>query len=406
MAQVVIDHLSKIFSGPKGESIRAVDDLTLTVADKEFLVIVGPSGCGKTTALRLIAGLEEPSTGAVSIDGKNLSRVPPKDRSVAMVFQNPALYPHMTVHENLAFGLKLRHCPKAELQNRVKAAAELLEVADCLDRRPEALSGGQRQRVALGRAIVQEPKVLLLDEPLSNLDPQMRVQMRLELRRLHARLSCALIYVTHDQTEAMTLGDRVAVMKQGSIQQVADPISLYEQPANTFVAGFIGSPAMNFFKGALVQQDGALFFLEQPGNGAVAAVSLSPPNRAAVPRGGGSDGEMVRDSPNTQPLMLRVDDNMAARLRDYFGKSVLLGVRPEHIVPAVAGNGADSRQRLEAVVELVEPLGWETHLHFRYREAPFTARFRGHATPNQKLSLALEMEKAHFFDPVTQKGIT
>ena len=248
MARVVLEHLTKVFQGPRGEGIRAVDDASLTIGDKEFVVLVGPSGCGKTTTLRLIAGLEEATSGSVSIDGQPMKGVAPKERDVAMVFQNHALYPHMSAYENMAFGLKLRKLPQAEIQNRVKAAAEMLDLSNCLDRRPPALSGGQRQRVALGRAIVRRPKVFLFDEPLSNLDAQMRAQMRKEIAKLHARLAATMIYVTHDQVEAMTMGERIAVMKEGVIQQVAEPMNLYQHPASLFVAGFIGSPPMNFFE--------------------------------------------------------------------------------------------------------------------------------------------------------------
>jgi multiple sugar transport system ATP-binding protein len=373
--RVVIERLSKAFVGSNRESILAVEDVNLTIADKELLVIVGPSGCGKTTTLRLIAGLEEPTAGTISIDGKDLARVPPKDRGVAMMFQNPALYPHMTVRENLAFGLKLRHCPKGDLEKRVRATAELLEIADCLDRKPEALSGGQRQRVALGRALVQEPKVLLLDEPLSNLDPQMRLQMRIELRRLHARLSTSMIYVTHDQTEAMTMGDRVAVMDGGRLQQVAAPMELYNQPANMFVAAFLGFPAMNFFEGTIVDRAGTLSFIR-------------------------------RESADS-PLTLQISDSMAHGLAGCKGQLVILGIRPEDIVPAISRNGDESGAAVEAIVEMLEPLGWETHVHLTRSSFSFTARTQAGSDlrPNQKLRCGFRMEKAHFFDPATQQRI-
>ena len=263
MAQVVLDHLTKVFQGPGRESIRAVDDACLVVEDKELLVLVGPSGCGKTTNLRLIAGLEEPTTGTISINGQVVNDLPPKARDIAMVFQNHALYPHMSAYDNMAFGLTLRHHPKAEISKRVKDAAQILELTACLDRKPAALSGGQRQRVALGRAIVRQPKLFLLDEPLSNLDAQTRLQMRAEIARLHTRLAATMIYVTHDQVEALTLGHRIAVLKAGVIQQVADPMTVYQQPANLFVAGFIGSPPMNFFHGTLLAKGGMFCFQEQ-----------------------------------------------------------------------------------------------------------------------------------------------
>ena len=242
MARVVIENVSKIFHGPKGEEVCAVHNVNLTVEDKELLVLVGPSGCGKTTTLRMIAGLEDISEGTISIDGEVMNAVPPKDRDIAMVFQNYALYPHMTVFENMAFGLKLRKFPKAEIEQRVKQTAEILGLNSCLARKPNEISGGQRQRVAVGRAIVRKPKLFLFDEPLSNLDAPLRIQMRKEIATLHSRLETTMIYVTHDQAEAMTLGDRIAVMKDGAIQQVADPLTIYDSPISVFVAEFIGSP--------------------------------------------------------------------------------------------------------------------------------------------------------------------
>jgi multiple sugar transport system ATP-binding protein len=243
VARVVLEHLTKVFAGPEGEPVRALEDVSLEVAEGELMVLVGPSGGGKTTVLRLIAGLEEPSAGTISIGGRVVNDLPPKDRDVSMVFQSPALYPHMTVWENLAFGLRLRGAPKAEVRERVGEAAALLGIADCLERKPMALSGGQRQRVALGRALVRRPKVFLLDEPLSSLDAPLRAQMRTEIARLHQRLGSTMLYVTHSQTEAMTLGDRIAVIHQGRIQQVADSQTLRKNPANAFVAGFFGAAA-------------------------------------------------------------------------------------------------------------------------------------------------------------------
>ena len=246
MARVVIENLTKVFKGLGGQVIRAVDNISLAAEDQEFLVLVGPSGCGKTTTLRLIAGLEEATHGTISIGGRIMNGVAPKDRDVAMVFQNYALYPHMSAYENMAFGLKLRRCPKAEIERRVNEAAELLGLNGCLKRQPHELSGGQRQRVAIGRAIVRRPRLFLFDEPLSNLDAPLRAQMRDEIARLHGQLGATIIYVTHDQVEAMTLGDRVVVMQRGVIQQVGEPEELYRRPANPFVAGFIGALPMNF----------------------------------------------------------------------------------------------------------------------------------------------------------------
>src|SRR5581483_8872703 len=249
MAQVTIEKLTKVFKQPGGKTICAVNQASLEIMDGEFLVLVGPSGCGKTTLLRLVAGLEEINEGTISFDGAGINHLAPKDRDLAMVFQTYALYPHMTAYENMAFGLTLRKVAGAEINQRVRETAGLLGLADCLDRKPKELSGGQRQRVALGRAIVRNPKVFLFDEPLSNLDAPLRAQMRLELSKLHKRLAATMLYVTHDQTEAMAMGDRIAVMKEGVIQQVAEPMVIYHQPANLFVAGFMGTPPMNFFRG-------------------------------------------------------------------------------------------------------------------------------------------------------------
>ena len=258
MARVAIEGLTKVFQGPGGETVRAVDHVNLTVADKELLVLVGPSGCGKTTMLRMIAGLEEITGGTISIDGQVVNAVPPKDRDIAMVFQNYALYPHMTVYENMAFGLKLRNCPKAEIEKRVKEAAHLLDLTDCLGRTPTDLSGGQRQRVGVGRAIVRKPRLFLFDEPLSNLDPQMRGQLRTQLSRLHQRLASTMLYVTHDQVEAMTMGQRICIMKDGQMIQAGAPLEVYRNPANTFVAGFMGSPRMNLARALVSGRPGAL----------------------------------------------------------------------------------------------------------------------------------------------------
>jgi multiple sugar transport system ATP-binding protein len=376
VAQVVLDHLSKVFQGPGGESIRAVDDACLVVEDKELLVLVGPSGCGKTTTLRLIAGLEEPTAGTISLNGQAVNDLPPKDRDVAMVFQHYALYPHMSVYDNMAFGLELRHHPRMEIEERVRNAAQILDLAGCLDRKPAALSGGQRQRVALGRAIVRRPGVFLLDEPLSNLDTQTRLQMRNEIARLQARLGSTMVYVTHDQVEALTLGHRVATMKDGIIQQVAAPMDLYQHPANLFVAGFIGSPPMNFFEGTVLANGDALVFQE----------------------GTGSDAE----APNA--IAVRLDNASAPLLRSYIGKQVVLGIRPEHITCGAPPPGRTA----EAVVELVQPLGSETYLHLAGQVHPFVARVHAadRLSVNQKVSVALDMRQAHFFDSASGAAIT
>ncbi|GAA4522105.1 ABC transporter ATP-binding protein [Actinoallomurus oryzae] len=325
MAQVVLAGVGKVY--PDGT--RAVDDLNLNIADGEFLVLVGPSGCGKTTALRMVAGLEEISEGTVSVGGRVVNRVPSRDRDVAMVFQSYALYPHLSVRQNIGFGLTLRKVPKAEIRKRVEEAARTLGLEDYLDRRPRNLSGGQRQRVAMGRAIVREPQAFLMDEPLSNLDAKLRVQMRAEIARIQRDLGVTTIYVTHDQTEAMTLGDRVAVMKKGELQQVAPPQELYDRPANLFVAGFIGSPAMNLLQGELT--------------GTAADLRLKI---------GGQE--------------LRVGPEVLERrpaLRDYIGRSLVVGIRPEDMEDARLSEATDGN-RLTSTAELVEAMGSDVLVHF------------------------------------------
>lgn len=379
MAQVGLEHLTKIFTGPGGQGIRAVDDASLVVQDQELLVLVGPSGCGKTTTLRLIAGLEEPTSGSIAFNGQVVTHLPPGKRDVAMVFQSHALYPHMSVYDNLAFGLKLRHCPRAEIEQRVKDAAQMLDLTGCLDRRPASLSGGQCQRVALGRALVRRPQVFLLDEPLSNLDAQIRLQMRAEIVRLHACLGATMIYVTHDQLEALTVGHRVAVMRDGVIQQVAAPMDVYEHPANVFVAGFIGSPPMNFLEGTVTGEVETLVFQERAGDG------TAPP----------------------RPLAVHLSDASVSALRNHIGKRVTLGIRPEHLACAAAAPTAQPERAVEALVEVVQPLGPETYLYLRrltrtvIARVPSTHRFR----VNQRVSVALDMRHAHFFEPASGKAI-
>ncbi len=363
MAQVVMKDLNK-----KYDEVHAVKDVNLHIRDKEFIVLVGPSGCGKSTTLRMVAGLEEITGGEIIIGDRIVNDLPPKDRDIAMVFQNYALYPHMTVYDNMAFGLKMRKFPKAEIAKRVGDAAEILGIHDLLKRKPRQLSGGQRQRVAVGRAIVRHPQVFLFDEPLSNLDAKLRVQMRVELKRLHDRLETTAIYVTHDQVEAMTLGDRVVVMKDGWIQQVGEPMELYSRPANKFVAGFIGSPAMNFVDVMITEGDGAVW-AENPG------------------------------------LKIRVPDDRAERVRRYKGQSAILGVRPEDLHLASGADAAHSS--FEAVVDVVEPLGSEILLDVKAgpniivaRVDP-TVRVKVHETAK----LALEPDRLHFFDSKTEAAI-
>jgi multiple sugar transport system ATP-binding protein len=367
VAKVVIESLLKIYPEKTGPGVRAVNGINLTIEDREFMVLVGPSGCGKTTTLRMIAGLEEISSGTIAIDGQTVNRVLPKDRDIAMVFQNYALYPHMSVYDNMAFGLKLRKFSKNEIDARVHEAAAMLGLENHLQRKPKALSGGQRQRVAVGRAIVRKPKVFLFDEPLSNLDAKMRVSTRAEISRLHARLGATMIYVTHDQVEAMTMGDRICVMKDGDIMQVAEPLTLYNQPANLFVAGFIGSPAMNFFTGTVRRASDALSFVE--------------------------------NNPAATPLTLPV----GAQAQAYLDRPITLGLRPEDINDAAS----DSPTTAEVVVEITEPMGAETFVHLNTGATPFIARVRptAHFAIGQKARVAFRTEKIHLFDPATGQAI-
>jgi multiple sugar transport system ATP-binding protein len=296
MAEVTLEHISKVYTdGKKNKAAKAIDDISLSVHDKEFMVIVGPSGCGKSTLLRMIAGLEEIGGGTLSIDGKKINDLSPRDRDIAMVFQNYALYPHMTVYDNMAFGLKLKHYSKSEIKERVMQTAQLLEIEEELYRKPKTLSGGQRQRVAIGRAIIRRPKVFLFDEPLSNLDAKLRSQMRIELQKLHREINATMIYVTHDQVEAMTLGNRIAVLNKGKLMQLDTPLHLYNYPGNRFVAGFIGSPTMNFLKGIIQKQD-SYFFINESKN---CRICIGP--------------------------------DLPAALEKYIDKPIQIGVRPEHI---------------------------------------------------------------------------
>jgi len=379
MARVVLENLTKVFPGPGGGPVRAVQGVSLAVEEKECLALVGPSGCGKTTLLRMIAGLEEPTSGTVAIDGQVVNDVAAKDRQVAMVFQHHALYPHLSAYENLAFGLRLRKCPPAEIERRVNAAAQALGLTGCLERRPRELSGGQHQRVALGRALVRQPKVFLLDEPLSNLDVPMRAQLRAEIARLQARLGTTAVYVTHDQAEAMMLGQRLAVMKEGVIQQVAEPGVVYRHPANLFVAGFIGFPAMNFFEGKIVQGSGVLLFEEQA------------PAGASAPGG----------------LALPLANSTAERMKNWAERTVILGIRPEHIALGTAVPDSPLAQTTEALVEVVQPMGAESYLNLAGMAQSFVARVPAteRVRALQRVSLVFDMGRAHFFDAVTERAI-
>ncbi|MGH7359994.1 MAG: ABC transporter ATP-binding protein [Candidatus Methylomirabilales bacterium] len=362
MATVYLENLAKRF-----DEVVAVQGVNLEIQDREFVVLVGPSGCGKSTTLRMIAGLEEISEGKIFIGGRLVNDVPPKDRDIAMVFQNYALYPHMSVYDNMAFGLKLRKFPREEIGQRVREAAEILGIQELLHRKPKALSGGQRQRVAVGRAIVRKPQVFLFDEPLSNLDAKLRVQMRVELKKLHQRLRATIVYVTHDQVEAMTMGDRIVVMRDGRIHQVGPPLQVYANPVNRFVAGFIGSPAMNFVPVTVQAADGRLTL-------------LADGFRVPVPAG------------------------RAAALQPYAGRKLIFGIRPEDIT---AATGTDGRPTIEAIVEVVEPLGADVLLDLQAGTDTLTARVDPHLAVRVKdrIRLALAEDKMHFFDPETEQVI-
>jgi multiple sugar transport system ATP-binding protein len=365
MAEVTYEHVTKRF----GEVV-AVNDLDIQIADKEFLVLLGPSGCGKSTALRLLAGLEEITQGNIYIGGQLVNDVPPKDRDIAMVFQSYALYPHMSVYDNMAFGLKLRKTPKNEIDRRVKEAARILRIEELLDRKPKQLSGGQRQRVAVGRAIVREPKVFLMDEPLSNLDAKLRVAARSEISKLHHRLETTFIYVTHDQVEAMTMGSRVVVLKDGILQQADTPHNLYAYPANIFVAGFIGSPAMNFFDATLVPEDGDLYV-----NGGTF--------RVKVPQG------------KTQALL------------PHKGKKIIFGIRPDDLHDPEYTPPNITPGKIKAQVDVTELMGNEVYVHMLTGEKSFTGRFdpRTSVRIGDALDVVVNMDNMHAFDPQTEKAI-
>jgi multiple sugar transport system ATP-binding protein len=366
MASIKYDHVWKRF----GE-VTVLKDLNIDIGDQEFLVLVGPSGCGKTTALRCLAGLEEITDGNILIGDRVVNDVPPKDRDIAMVFQSYALYPHMSVYDNMAFGLKLRKTPKAEIDKRVKEAAEMLSIGHLLDRKPKALSGGQRQRVALGRAIVRNPAVFLMDEPLSNLDAKLRVQTRAEISKLHQRLKTTFIYVTHDQVEALTMGTRIAVMKDGILQQLDTPQTLYDHPANMFVAGFIGSPAMNFFEAKLDRRDGGLM------------VDLGT-------------------------IQLPVPAGKNDALGTHIGKPIFFGIRPEDIHDAAyVPPGIDVGAKFATNVNVLEPLGSEVFAYVENSGKEMVGKFdpRTTARVGQPIQVVADMDKIHIFDRETEKAL-
>jgi len=365
MASVTYEHVTKEFG-----DVKAVNDLNLEIQDKEFLVFVGPSGCGKTTALRLLAGLEEITTGQIKIEGRVINDIAPKDRDIAMVFQSYALYPHLSVFDNLAFGLKLRKTPKEEIKRRVNEAAEILGIQDLLDRKPRQLSGGQRQRVAVGRAIVREPKVFLFDEPLSNLDAKLRVAMRAEISKLHNRLQTTFIYVTHDQVEAMTMATRIAVINKGILLQLDTPQNLYDKPVNMFVAGFIGSPAMNFFKGTL-RKDGDKFILD------------------------------------ASDFIVGLPSNGSEKFQSYVGKPVVFGIRPEDIHNPAFIPPSIHTENVHVKVDVTELMGNEIFLYLLAGENTFVARVdpRTNFKIGDTVEVAFNMDNFHLFDAETEQAI-
>lgn len=358
MAHVTLKDVTKIYDG----DVLAVEQADFQIPDECFTVLVGPSGCGKSTILRMIAGLEEITDGDIYIDGERINDMPPKDRDIAMVFQNYALYPHMTVYKNMAFGLKLRKYPKAEIEQRVREAADILSISHLLARKPKHLSGGERQRVAVGRAIVRHPKVFLFDEPLSNLDAKLRVQMRMEISRLHDRLNATIVYVTHDQVEAMTMGDQIVVLNEGKIQQIADPGTLYHNPANQFVGGFIGTPPMNFI-----------------------------------------ETRMHRETLQFEGFEVQLTPRLREKLQDFSDDSVTLGIRPEDIQVGDASKNVVTTQ-----VELVEPLGNHVLLYLRAGDSHFIVQSDGVTVPKHDalLNVHFNMDKAHLFHPETGESLT
>ena len=373
MASVTLNKLVKVYpSSGKQPEFLAVKGIDLEIKDHEFMVLVGPSGCGKSTTLRMLAGLEEITEGECYIGDRLINDVLPKNRDIAMVFQNYALYPHMSVYDNMAFGLKLQKKPKKEIDERVKEAADILGIEELLERKPKALSGGQRQRVAVGRAIVRHPKVFLFDEPLSNLDAKMRVQMRTEISKLHASLGATMVYVTHDQVEAMTMGDRICVMNNGEIMQVAQPLELYNNPKNMFVAGFIGSPPMNFIHGTIQEESGRIVFAE--------------------------------DSKGEPGLKFPLNEGLSQKAKPYLGKSIVFGIRPEKIADALFVETNQDHPKIQAKVEVSEPMGSETFLYLHTGNHNLIAKVRStdRYQINQDVDLVFDLETAHLFDPETE----
>jgi len=365
VARVVLENVNKKFG-----DVVAVKDINLEIKDQEFMVLVGPSGCGKTTTLRMVAGLEEITSGKIYINNDLINDVPPKDRNIAMVFQNYALYPHMKVYDNMAFGLKLRKVSKQEIKERVGEAADILGLSELLDRYPKQLSGGQRQRVALGRAIVRRPAVFLMDEPLSNLDAKLRVQMRSELQRIHKTLKATVIYVTHDQVEAMTLGQRISVILNGELQQVDNPLTVYSNPSNRFVGGFIGSPPMNFINGTVIKKDNKYTF-------------------------------------ECEGFRMSIPDSVANLLENYVGKEVIFGIRPEDVWDVPSSEWIKEKLYLDSLVDFREIIGAETYLYVHVGGVPLVSRVNGlcDASTGSEFKIVINLNKVHFFDPENQKAI-
>ena len=369
MANINIKHLKKVYPNAETATIK---DANLEIKDKEFIVLVGPSGCGKSTLLRMVAGLEDITDGDLEIDGVKMNEFSPKDRDIAMVFQNYALYPHMTVFENMAFGLKLRKTPKAEIKHKVEEAAKILDITHLLDRRPKDMSGGQRQRVAIGRSIVREPKVFLFDEPLSNLDAALRVQMRAEIKKLHRDLKATILYVTHDQIEAMTMGDRIVVLKDGNVMQFDTPMNLFNNPANKFVAGFIGSPSMNFIKGEVIMENETTF--------------------------------------KSKDFKFSVPSDLRPCLKPFINKEVIFGFRPEYIYDKAVEKTKRLSESMEIEVEALEPIGSETYVYFHFLGNPnhqFCFRSDSGYTYRigDKITIGVDIERLRFFDATTEQRI-
>jgi multiple sugar transport system ATP-binding protein len=379
VAYLVIERLTRIFERPNGDELRAVDDLCLSVEEKEMLVLVGPSGCGKTTTLRLIAGLDKPTGGSILLEGRSQLDLPPQDRNLAMIFQHHALYPHLSAGENIAFGLKLRRLPRTEIDKRVGEASEMLDLNGCLGRKPAELSGGEQQRVAIARALVRRPKVFLFDEPLSHLDAQLRARMRREIRSLQRRIGAAMIYVTHDQVEAMAMGDRIAVMDRGVLQQVGVPRAVYQNPANLFTAQFIGSPPMNMLHGRLREEHGGLVFQGPAINGA-----------------------------GPESLSIQLHGQVADTIGSFAGKELVLGIRAEHVLVSQVKSDIQRNGTIEGYVDFIETNGVDSYVYLTNRKAKLVARFEGECPPTigEKMNVEFNLNLARFFDPQSGKLIT